>query len=132
MDRNSLIAFLARSYGDVLPLTSIQPDANGLGVFADQVLAVYAEQAGLSDSWANPLAEYFLLEQLELEFIAMPDRVTVDNDTYDNSKLFGRISARLASLRRRLGWILGDEADDADIGKVVTINTPYLTGGATW
>lgn len=133
MDRNALIDHLIRSYGDLLTITTITADADGLGVFADHVLAIYEAQPDLSESWYGPLADYFLLDQLSREFIAMPSRVTVDGDTYDVGKIYERVSAELARLYRRLGWILDADVPDNDtIGKVVTVETPYLTGGSRW
>lgn len=133
MDRAAIITHLQRTFGDLLSITSISADADGLGVFADQVLAIYVAKPSLSESWQGPLAEYFLLDQMAREFMALPNRVTVDNDTYDVSKIYDRVTAELERLRRRLRWILDEDLPEDDgIGKVVTVVTPFLTGESPW
>jgi len=130
MDREALVVHLTRTYGELLSITSITADADGLGPFAEQVLAIYSAQPDLSHSWAGPLAEYFLLDQLAKELMGMPTRVTVDGDSYDVGKVYERIAGELARLHSRLRWILDADAPvDDGIGKVVTVYAPFLTGG---
>lgn len=123
MDRLALDAYLTAWWLEVIAEAAID-----IGVVLDAVEAVFATQPDLSDAWAEPLGDSFLLRRAVRSFAVSFD-VGVEGDTYRLEQLYKHVSELSAAAYARVRWIVEPlQPEDEQIGQVITVRSDFLTG----
>jgi hypothetical protein len=116
MDAAALTAYLETEWAEVIAEASIDP-ARIVGIVAEAYLA----DPALSDGWAEPLGDYYLLRRAARAF-AVDFDVTLGDNSYRLSQR-KTIDKLLANAYGHVAWIVDPEGGDA--GGLVTISKDF-------
>lgn len=122
MDRDALLAYLTGWWPELIAEASIDTD-----IVLDAVESYYTADPTLEETWAQPLADYFVLRRALTAFIVDFD-VTTEGDSYRLSQRADRLQKLFEAAYGKVSWLVSE--DDADIGAVVTVSEAYTTGPA--
>ena len=127
IDRAALTTYLAAWYGELADEAglALTDTSTGFGPVLDATAASLAANAELDEAtWAQPLAEYYLLRRI-VRALATNMDVSVGGDSYRLKQIRDHAQALYDEAAAAVGGIVGSSSDG--LGQVVTVHMPYLT-----
>lgn len=123
MDTATLLAYLDTEWSELIAEAGINPET-----IVAMVGEHYLDDPTLAATWAQPLADYYLLRRAVRAFTPNMN-IGTGGDNYALRQQYENAVQQLAKAEAKVAWIVAPDAVAGMTPQPVTIDLNFLTGG---